>query len=701
VDFLRHALAPQAPLFVRGAHLCDWAEAFYTGRQHPVQDAISPGTELRALCPGLSLTQTQAIYERLKSGFAAIERPLSIQGLMDALFPSPLWRQIPSRQHAADFLLWMVATKPDDWTEPLLATQVRLWQAQSLGGESVAYSVWNVEGAQALLDRWLGIVKDAPVAELGEFPVDIPSELKERVRSVWRREIIETQGACLTQIDRMPIPSALKQIAAKEAVDYYKLHPDRLDEQRIVALSKYISSNEQNDLRKRRPPAVPSPLPSTIEGVLKWFQNEYLPYRLWQSTNKGAAAEAPVEDAAMQFALWYLAEYPKALMGGSLRNYLSFIRTAALSTPDHSAATLLIVLDGLHVADAQYLQLALQKRTSRLAPLVDSLAFTALPTITQFCKDALLKGVPPAQTAQVEPIGVILPENESPVQRLVAAQRGRLYLWRVMEPDRTYHKRNTYDTLRREVEAQLEGIAVKIADIVEQVPAEIPLRIAVTTDHGRLLARSIRNMAAPDDMAVHGRTAWGRGNRAYPAAGYVIEDNLVFLHGERFGLLEDTAIILSEDAFHTADGKTGSEIFPHGGLYPEEVIIPWLIYARDAAKPQVEVEVSGRGQAGKSGQLTIRITNLGTITATVNQMHLANEHGLAHSILLDWQVAPSSAETRTRTLEPWPSSAAAKSLSATVSIQMANGLTFEIDAHVDIQSEEMYHRDNILEGLDL
>lgn len=700
VDFLQHAPNPQAPLFVRGGRLCDWAESFYAGRQIPFQEAISPAVELRALCPALTASQCQTIYTRLQPSFSVLERPLSTSRLMNALFPSQLWQRLPSRDHAASYLLWLVEIQPGDWVQPLLAAQCQHWQTQSSSVDHVAYSVWDAGGAQILLDGWLGIPGSVRNPDLGEFPLDIPANLQERVRAAWRRKIVETQADCLSQLDSPSMLPALKQIVAKEAVAYYKAHPTQLSEQRVGLLGKYLSGKEQRELRTLLSPAIPTTLPTTAEDVLAWFQQEYLPYRLWQSTVGTAKAKETVENAARQFALWYLSEYPKSLMGGSFRHHLSFIRTAALSAPDLTVATLLIVLDGLHAADAQYLQLALQRQTPRLTTLVDGLAFTALPTITEFCKEALFKGVPPAQTEQLEPIGMILPENESPVQQLSSARKGSLYLWRVLEPDRTYHWRNTYDTLQREVEAQLEGVAMKIADIVEQVPADIPLRIVVTTDHGRLLARSVRTIAAPAGMKVHGRTAWGDGGRAYPASGHVIEDDLVFVHGERFGLRNDTAIILNEAAFYTTDGKTGSELFPHGGLYPEEVIIPWLIYARDVAQPQVEIEIHGRGQAGKRGEITIRVTNLDNTQVSLTRLTIHAMQGPAYSLPFDWQVAPSSIATQTHPLEPWPSAATAGTLRATASLQLVNGLTFEIDAQVDVQSEEMYQRENILEGLD-
>ena len=164
------------------------------------------------------------------------------------------------------------------------------------------------------------------------------------------------------------------------------------------------------------------------------------------------------------------------MSGGKLREHLSFVRSAALASSEPNAVTLLVVLDGLHVADARHLQLALQSRTSRLTQVVDGLAFTVVPTITHFCKPALFHGVQPDQVDQVSDIGIILPEKISPVEQLKYAHPGDLFLWRVQEPDHTYHQRNNYDTLRRQVEGQLDTIASNIVDIVEQVPDSIRCR---------------------------------------------------------------------------------------------------------------------------------------------------------------------------------------------------------------------------------
>ena len=82
--------------------------------------------------------------------------------------------------------------------------------------------------------------------------------------------------------------------------------------------------------------------------VLRWFHDEYLPYRLWQCMNNIQVAQPHVDKLAHQFAVWYLELYPKALMGQAMHARLSFIEAEALARTETHGVTLLVVLDGLH-----------------------------------------------------------------------------------------------------------------------------------------------------------------------------------------------------------------------------------------------------------------------------------------------------------------------------------------------------------------
>lgn len=705
IEFLRHATDSLTPMQVRGASLCDWAGLFFKARQVPFREVLSAVRELQASCQGLSPSQATEIYERLRESYCDLPRPLAVPALLTVLYPNRLWSDEPSMQHAAQWLLWLHDQKPDEAVLPLLDTICEHWRRQADVSERIAYAACDADAALAALDHWLGIVDEAPATSPGLFPLAIPTEFKNRARLAWKRTLVNTRGGYFTQLNQRSLPPTLKQIAAQEAAGYFKAHPEDLTEERMAQLAPHLSVQEQSDLRKWLHPSLPSRLPDTVGEVLSWFGRQYLPYRFWQATSGDQAPTAvlEVEKLAHQFALWYLDYYPRALMGDPLRNHLSFARAGFLAASDPHSATLLVVLDGLHVADAHHLQLAIQRLSPRLALTADEFAFAPIPTVTEFCKDALFRAVPPHRVKEkdVSPIGEILPESVSPVDRLRSARPNRLYIWRVLEPDNTYHWRNGYDTLQREVEAQLDGIAAKIADIVEEVPAEVSLRIVITTDHGRLLARSIRKLGVPSGMKSHGRAAWGSTERSYPASGYILEDNVVYLHGERFGLPCEAAVAFGEEAFLTSDGKSGSELYPHGGLFPEEVIIPWIEYARDVDKPLVEIKVQGKGQANKQGRLEVQVVNLSDIPVTLTTLSLGFGTAGKRLLTLDWQVAPQSSGVSQIDLAPWPSTSEIKAAYGTVQLRQPNGYVFDADVRVQLKSEEMYSRDDILEGFDL
>ena len=182
--------------------------------------------------------------------------------------------------------------------------------------------------------------------------------------------------------------------------------------------------------------------------------------------------------------------------------------------------------------------------------------------------------------------------------------------------------------------------------------------------------------------------------------GYCIEDNIAYLHHSSFGLPADTAVLLDESAFTTKDGKGGSEQFPHGGLFPEEIIIPWLVYERDFVAPVLDIVISGQGQAGKPGAFEISVINSSDVGITLLSVEFAATD-YRQALRLDWQVAAGSAHKQSASLANWPSQQQVKSMKATVYTRLNNGLAFEFVAKLELQSEEMYQREDILEGLDL
>ncbi|MCZ7554724.1 MAG: hypothetical protein M5U05_19475 [Anaerolineales bacterium] len=710
VAFLSQVTA-EGKWLVRGSRLCQWAEAFFAGRGIRVEEVFSPCAELQQAVPDLTDEQAVDLLTRLGAHFDDLQRPLTAQTIAAALYPGYLWRAQPSPSHAAEWLLWLDQLDGVGQTDQhLLRVIAEQWLYQSSEELKRVYEVMEPNQAREMLSCWLGIDVKMPFLELEEFPaeVQVPPRWRDRASRAWRLPLIQTHGAFTESLLERPLPPALREIVAQEAVDYFTNNPEHLTAAYLDKLVPVISANQWRQLRRLLPPPEPSPVPNTPQDVLEWFTQQYLPFREWQELTNDQQALHHVLVLAQCFAEWYLAFYPRALVSSNDSAFLSFLKTGALRQTKTRFVTLLVVLDGLHQTDARHLLQALQGKAKRLTVRQAGLAFTAIPTVTQFAKEALMKGVLPKDSAEVPLLGEDVSERQSPMERLQAGQPGDIFIWRIQEPDRTYHARNSYDTLENEVEGQLNTVASKIADVTNQLSDKIALRVILTSDHGRLLGTSPRCVPVPAGMQTHGRAAWGRAWQDFSTSGYVLDGNTAYLYGERFGLTEDIAIILDESAFLTSDGKQGAERYPHGGLFPEEVLVPWIELERDVVPTQevgtgIQVRITGKGRAGQPGVLDIEIANANEIPLVLSSVRLSlGEKRRLESFDLENEIPALKEHHEQVELKLWPSKDEARRASASVVVRWPGGEYVEVSATIDIESEELYWRDaSLLEDLDL
>jgi len=454
-----------------------------------------------------------------------------------------------------------------------------------------------------------------------------------------------------------------------------------------------------DQLRSCCPPAEPGDLPDGAEAILQWFTDEYLPYRLWESQHREKPTGRMAE-LAQAFEQWLLAFYPEALAGAN-RDCLALSRRPKLKSEDR--AILWVMLDGLGFWDAQHLVklLAGCARLSlvRLSPLIG-----CIPTITEFAQPALLAGVPPDLAANQDiSQGGLLQElptgNQSLKPLLSQAQPGHGFLLKLKEPDATYHqpgdKGVVYDTVR----SQLHAISERIGKAIALVPDDVPLTVIVSTDHGRLLSRATRDTAVPDQMQAHGRAAWGKAGKEFPSSGVVRDGEVVYLSGQRFDMPCDCAIVSGEGVFRTVDGRTGPTNFPHGGLFPEEVIVPWIEFERDGAPPQLSVHLEGKAQAGTQGQVMITASNASALAVRIDLVRLRLAGCQPTAFPCELLVRPSSRAMGEVTLGRWPSGNELAGISAECDVVLPNGRSFVVQATANLDATEMYRRDLRLEEL--
>jgi hypothetical protein len=695
VDFLRYA-TEDLPLLIRGERLCAWAEAFYTLRRRPYRYRESLSAALRRAFPNLSQDQASTLARKIGIDAASLDQ-ISSRWVLEHCYPDDLvvWKGAPSQEHAAKWLLWLCTHQPDD-TESIILHQLAALLRNEAGSlpEAQVYQAVNFTQARAFLDTWLGL-DGKELIGLGEFPVEVPTGLLKEIKSEWMKRLIESNGTYFEKMLAFPLPVALRQELAQLAFEFFRQNPKYLTQEIIRQLQPYLATPRLIVLEECLPPSEPASMPVEELAVLDWFQDQYLPYRRWLAHYGDERAREKAQLHAQDFAHWYLTRYPQWLLKS---DWLSFQRTAHLRETTQDKLTLCVILDGLPAWDAEDFAHTVSARIERLQLQQKAYCFAPLPTVTEFAKDALLKGVPPHLAPEYLPLGHILPDNASPMRELENSRPGDLFLWCIGQPDTAYHFEADSKRKKR-IHAELDAILQMVQEVVEVLPSGLPLQVIVTTDHGRLLnPKSPRRLPVPNGMQAHGRIAWGKMNRQFDESGFSVEEDAgwVAVHGERFGMSHDMLIAWGENSFQNAN--TAYEPYPHGGLFPEEAIVPWFVFERDAQVPDLSVAISGEGEAESVGTINIRITNPGRIV--LKCLGIVLSHGA--QVAGNWNVPPLQETRFAIPLAPWPVKADLATLRATLLFQQPSGRTFTLEITPSLEVVTLYERDDsLLKDLDL
>lgn len=695
----------EGSLLVRGRDLCRWAETICHVRQWPVEELVSPVNELIDCCPALGHPDALTILKQHGRIIGDLPRPWRLDRVLEGLFPEAhnLWRGAPSLNHAAQWLLWLDETSVPAYLQPLLANMAVGWKTTAKIPEADIYTVSTANAAREFLSRWLAFSTVETTVELPAFPLDVPEHLIASASREWMPRIVQSHGGFFYELQKMRVPRCVQERVGDLTYRYYRENPKDVTREAIQALDEYLSRAQVQDLRKIVPPPTPSSIPANTSDIMEWFDREYLPYREWNLDASNQDAEQKVAALAGAFANWYLGYYPVAISSGA--SDLAFFKAGKLRSDQSHDVTLLIILDGLNQLDSKFLLRNIVANQPRLVAVQHTLCFAALPTVTQFCKPALINGGTPVyalERAALLPSNVkVLPENKDPCEALRQGNAGDCFIWILADPDVTYHTKADLKTIRQRVDGALKVCGERIRSAILSIPAHLHLRTIVTTDHGRLIGCSTRELPVPEGMESHQRAAWGPWGKSFPPSGVVVDDNhtVAFLNGPRFGLPQHCAIVLSQASFLMQDGKRGEEAFPHGGLYPEEIIIPWIEIVRDRETPSVICKVKGKGREGQEGEIVIEFINPSEIEIRVIRVDFRISTGPTQSVRLDHVLPRLSTKSFRGSLTQWPKRTDLARITCAARLRLPVGDEFDVKADLALECEGFYFRDNILEGL--
>lgn len=685
-------------LLIRGERLCRWAETFYIGRKREVSTYLPLYEELTELVPSLSDSDAKKIVEELVKINFVPESPLTISKVLQSRFPHNLWVSRPSLTHSGEWLCWLVSEKPDEQYAALVNTQLNSWF--TLAEESIKkiYQITNSDEAIEVLEGWLGIKKNEWTFFEEKFPISVPEELIGTAREKWVPLIISTDGQFFQELDVNRIPFSLLQLAAKETFGYLKQYPGKIRNFHYTQLVDYLEPSESKWLSHNKKPSTPNTLPKNPDEVIGWYIEEYLPFREWQHSTQSIEDKPLVLDFARKFALWYLEEYPRGLLDGPISDYISFRRVREL-TPQNDELLIIIVMDGLHCIDARTLRQLLLLKIPECQIVDTNYVFSPIPTITEDAKEALLRAVPPENIRDVGFVGEVLQRNKSLADHIRSVRPPATLFWRLTEPDSTYHRINKFETLQHDIKGSLTAAVDKIHEIIQSIPSDVKFQLIITSDHGRMLGESNYILPVPEGFVGHGRVAKGESRVTFPASGVIVKDNVSFLSRERFGTKHDLAIPLGEDAFQITVEVPKRELYSHGGLFPEEVIIPWYVFMKPEVKPNVSIILTGKGQSRKRATAKIVIINSSNMSITLERI-IIDYHAIErieHDNHIE--IPPLSQNEISIEFSSWPTQNDKKDLLAIASIRSPYGIIHEFDIEKSFQSEDIYSTTDILEEL--
>jgi len=343
------------------------------------------------------------------------------------------------------------------------------------------------------------------------------------------------------------------------------------------------------------PPAYPrDPTDNrTAEDWLEWAVDSYLPYRYWLEEKD--RWDETVAEYATQYADWLYNKYVTLKYQKQERWVFNLLNHATMSLKA-GRKVLFVVMDNWNYRHLQSLLTQFQERGYRLVKEVQPV-WSLIPTTTEVSKWCLVAGKPEPSQVQGHSYEDILDKDWrgyfEDYQVTYLPRLGDLtnrhefsedlILLNYLPVDEVLHKdeRQIAATHTDEIQHYLETLAREITRFAKRARVEADLDIYVSSDHG-----STKIPAVVDDLldeAYYRERAKNRHHR------YIVVPDARARNPTAYDLAHCYVVKADEygtrESYFIAKGygrfiKSQESIYVHGGLTPEETIVPFCRLAR-------------------------------------------------------------------------------------------------------------------------
>lgn len=374
-------------------------------------------------------------------------------------------------------------------------------------------------------------------------------------------------------------------------------------EQQIIKQAKdkfkhleHIITDYDEKLDRIIPPARPSRPQASfdIKDWLEWARNEYLPYRFWMEDN--VKNDEEINSYSVLYGDWVYNNYARLISSGEYLVYRAFSMLS--SELANNELSLVIIIDNFNYKYSKLLKDYFLKQGFSSTSEKPLLAM--LPTVTEVSKGSLFTGEPYSNAKNISykqevkkwagMLGLSMRylENISELSKIDKKDEDVLIL-NYLEIDDILHKgqKESALSMRSKIKNELNALSREILAFAKRIGYENKLKVYVMSDHGSTsILSSQENLI---DQAYYK----GRVEKSDHRYVYVADEDMSKLHSNidrycyvidrnRFGTKENYLIAKKYYRFK----ETDESFYVHGGITPEEQIVPFIRFERVDVKEE-------------------------------------------------------------------------------------------------------------------
>jgi len=375
-------------------------------------------------------------------------------------------------------------------------------------------------------------------------------------------------------------------------------------------------------LERKLPPQRPkSPDPNwklDASKWLKWATTSYLPYRYWMMINN--QYDEDIEAMSLAYEDWLFDAYPKLVRKAPHRFVFSSYQTI-IKLIEKNRIVLWVVVDNLPFFSQRILVKQLSDHGFRVTEVVRQIA--CVPSETSISRKAALSGRLPSQLSESMSEKnalldawqsrtnkrVVFLEQPSDLENLDQYQ-AELFIYVYNRLDNLWHTPASNDfEIEEEIGIALDRLVTKLSRALMQLEQRDPASLVISTDHGAIsLHPRSEKLSVPPSATKDNTYEKHRRFIRISRPDALNEVEWFYLDKDVFYLHHSHAIARG---WRYIDRRPQG--FTHGGLSPEETIVPIIICELGESEVErllpIYEQISSPLRLGRPGDLKLRVRN--------------------------------------------------------------------------------------------